>query len=110
MGARHYRRVGRVPLVRGGTSAPLRARLRLLGESDSTKRHRQRQHERHHQQRDALPHLFSPPLPLAKTKTGLPPWVRDSRLRHWLPVLLGAHPSTEAGFLASILSQPIFFV
>ena len=54
--ARHHRRVGRVPLVRGGTAAPLRAGLGLLGESDSTKRHRQRQHERHHQQRDALAH------------------------------------------------------
>src|SRR5829696_2630199 len=57
--ARHHRRVGRVPLVRGGTAAPLRARLGLPGESDSTKRHRQRHHQRHHQHRNPLPHLLT---------------------------------------------------
>src|SRR5829696_5694816 len=73
--ARHHRGVGRVPLVRGGTAAPLRARLGLLGERYAPERHRQRQHQRREQQRNALPHLFSPPFLLSKNKTG-PPLVR----------------------------------
>jgi hypothetical protein len=62
--ARHHRRVGRVPLVRSGTAASLRARSGLFGESNSTKRHGQRQHERRDQQRNALAHnlpLSHPP-------------------------------------------------
>ena len=69
--ARHYRRVGRVPLVRSGTASSLRALTGLFGESNSTKRHGQRQHQRRDQQRNALPHLFSPPLPFSQHENRL---------------------------------------
>jgi hypothetical protein len=45
-------------------AAASRARLSTLaGERYATERHRQHQHDSGDQQRNALPHLFSPPLP-----------------------------------------------
>src|SRR5215218_7647015 len=62
-----------------------------FGECNSTKRHRQRHHERRDQQRNSLLHIFSPPFLLSKRKTG-PPLLRGSRLRYWLcPSLTSAH-------------------
>jgi hypothetical protein len=69
--ARYYRRVGRVPLEGRGASATLGSRLCLLGERHTPKRHRQRQHQRRDQQRNALPHLFSPPLPFSQHENRL---------------------------------------
>jgi hypothetical protein len=125
--ARHHRRVGRVPLVRSGTAGSLRARSGLFGESNSTKRHGQRQHERRDQQRNALAHLgfLSSILPMysasridsdSATSVGLTsfPFIQKenrptsplgvgSRLRYWL------HPSLTSAHLWERASKPLHF-
>ena len=79
------------------------ARTEACSESRPRERHRQRHRERRDQQRNALSHLFSPPLPFRQGEN------RHTSFTEIVGCATGsarlsfsAHLCREAGFLASI--------